>query len=82
MRLNDAIHTLRLPYTFTITAEGKTAEARKQLCSMTVDITEKIRDELLRAGIRQYIMSLGYTWTDTEAILNGPRERSTINLGK
>lgn len=55
--LEEAIHYLKLPYTYEVTTtDAKKLNARKQLCGMSIEVLEAMRDELIVAGVQ--------AWTD------------------
>jgi hypothetical protein len=54
-RLDEAIDTLKLPYTYEImTGDAKKIAARRQLGGMSAEILETMRDELYSAGTKAW----------------------------
>jgi hypothetical protein len=53
--LDESIHTLRLDYTYEIMAtDQKKIDSRKMLGKMVLELLETMRDEFVRAGIKEW----------------------------
>lgn len=52
--LNNAINTLRLPYTYTITATGEKAKAREEVGKLAAGMLENIRDEMIHTAVLRW----------------------------
>lgn len=71
--LEEAIHYLKLPYTYEVTvSDAAKINARRQLCGMSLEILETMRDELISAGVdawMEYVVA-----RNTEQALAAKRE--------
>lgn len=79
--LNDACSTLRLPYTYSLVRVPPAKQAaRKQLGTMSVEIIQDMRDEVLEEAVRRYLESRGLTVEAVEAIFGGGNPTGTTGV--
>lgn len=73
--LDDAIRTLKLPYTFDLIKTDPDKRAKRQMmASLVVDLLETMRDEILYAATLQYLRSRGLTKEQLDAIFPASME--------